>query len=618
MLVVAPRPEPTESQMGYVLRLTELNGYPTTAYVLASMGRQWYQGQIGRLDAQHLAPLAGLTQAEIDRLTHQPSERPRAYVRVYGQDLPCYEVSIRRPKICPLCLAEGRPCEAFWDLAQAAACPVHEITLATHCPACSKAFRWARAKVRQCTCGADFTEAMVSPASPALCDLMAVMRNLVYRDAGQAPCPAAMSHLAHLDLRRFCKLLWVMCGLGHRTQGGRRFPKARCHYKSQLEGVAQALANWPLGFRTFLADSYDGVIQRSEELPHFRLLFNWLLVRLVKNDQEDGSAYAFLEREVYRFGAQYWTRGAMAREGGSQSLMPTRMRWLTLSEAGEVTGLHQMTLKKRIASGQIKTRRIRKNCIRALVVDLDSICEQPLTRYPGLSIRDAAPLVGVSIETLKALRACGACDENYRSVHPGSWTREDVDAFAAKFHHLRAEKRTVLAPGVTTLDATFKTWTASPKEKAGLLVRLLADDSLVVGKRRGAGVGRLQVHEETAKAYFLGVRAGQAVCLSVKKTAERLGCTSAVVTWLKRGGHIKARRQHGRDRPCVASVEEFHRRYEAIARTAARVGATAKSAYWRLDFSKFSHITVKTTQYSTIFVRRTDLPRIEKLLRAFK
>ncbi len=326
-LVVTSRPAPTESLMGFVLRLTQLNGYPSTAYVLAAMGKEWYLPQVGRLDAAGLATLVGLGQGDIDRLTHLPEEKPRAYVRVYGSDLPSYEVNLRHPKVCPSCLAEGRPCEAYWDLAQAVACPRHQVHLVSECPGCHKRLPWSRSKVLQCKCGFDLAKAEVVPATPALAQLMAVLRYQVYQDETLAPLPPAMSHLAHLDLRRLCKLIWVMSGVSYQTLGGRRAPKARCHYRDHLEVVAAALTNWPSGFRDFLSTSYGDVLRDAEELPRFATLFSWLLVRLIKNDEGERSEFAFLEQEVYRFGAQHWTRGSMARDEESQRLLPEKVRW---------------------------------------------------------------------------------------------------------------------------------------------------------------------------------------------------------------------------------------------------------------------------------------------------
>jgi predicted DNA-binding protein (UPF0251 family) len=413
-----------------------------------------------------------------------------------------------------------------------------------------------------------------------------------------------MSHLAHLDLRRLCKLIWVLSGVVHQARGGRRAPKARCHYREHLDVVASALTNWPVGFRDFLSSTYDDVLRSAEELPRFQSFFSWLLVRLIKNDEGNRSDYEFLEREVYRFGSHHWTRGSMARDEESRRLLPEKIRWGTMLEACEVTGLHQLTLKKRVASGEIKSRRIRVKSTRAIVIDMESVRTFRLSEYPAVSIRDAAPRIGVSIETLKALRAEGTMVEAYRSVFPGSLTHEDVQAFVETLRGLGANKRSLNDSDVTTLDRVFSAWMASPTEKAILLARLLADHSRVVGKRRGRGIGRLQVCQAFVSDFFRDIRRGEGACLSVIKTGERLGCTAAVVTWLKRGGHLRTRRQHGRDMPCLASVIEFDQRYEALARLAERIGASAKAAYARLNFTSLDHITVATTQNSTIFVNR--------------
>lgn len=610
-LVVTAKPEPTESMMGFVLRLTELNGYPTTAFVLNAMGTEWYRQTVGRLDAAGLGAIAGISQDDIDRLTHKPALQPRTYVRVYGADLPSYEVTLGRPKFCPACFSEGRTCEAFWDLAQAVVCPMHQVQLVSDCPGCGNRVKWSRTKVRQCKCGFDLGSASAVPATPALVELMAVLRNRVYLDESVAPLPPAMSHLAHLSLRRLCKLIWVMSGVVHQAQGGARAPKARHHYRAQLDVVAAALTNWPLGFRDFLSVTYVHVLQSSEELPHFQTIFSWLLQRLVKNDKGDRSTFDFLEREIYRFGAQYWTPGSMARDEASRRLLPEDIRWRTMCELSEATGLHIATIKKRITSGEIKIRRIKKNSRRGFLIDMHSIRLRPLTQYPAMPVRDAAPRIGVSIETLKELRASGVVKEVYRSRFPDSLTREDVDAFAARIRDLGRNRRAISSPDVTTLHSAFGASILSPKEKAMLIARLLAEPAVVVGKKKGRGIGSLQVSKHAVSAFLQDVRSDVPECLSVKKAADRLGCAPCVVAALKRGRHLSTIRQRGRNILCLASVVEFERKYEALTRIATPLGTTARWAYARVDFNGIEHIVAKSTQHSTVFVHRRHVKTIQ-------
>lgn len=617
-LVVAPRPQPTESLMGYVLRLTVLNGYPTPTYVLALLRSERYSLPVGRLDAVGLIQAAGVSRSDVDRLTHMPTDRSQGYIRVYRTDLPNLEVNLRHPKVCPACLAEGRPCEAFWDMAQAAVCPLHQAHLLTQCPGCNKNLLWSRPEVPTCKCGFDLRTATVTPANPDLVNLMAVMRHQVYRDEALAPFPAEMTHLAHLDLRRLCKLIWVLSGLVHQGHGGRWPPKSRCHYKPQMEIVASALMDWPFGFRSLLSELYDIGFEEVENLPSFRATFGWCFQRLIKNDEGNGSAFEFIEREGYLFGAQHWTRGAMVRGGGAKSLIHEKVRWGTLSEASEATGMHKMTLKKRIANGEIKTRKIKDRSNRAIVVDMDSIRERRATRHPAVSIRDAARQIGVSIEALKELRATGIFEDHYHCVYSGSLSKEDVDAFADKIWSLSQNRRAANTPGSVTLDAAFKEWIASAKEKAGLFARLIADPALVVGKKRGRGAGRLQVHQSTITDHFQEARVGGETCISVLKTAEIMGCSSNVVIWLKRRGYIKTIERHGRLKPVLASVIEFDMKYERIAKSAKRVGINIKAVYAKFNFEMFSHVKIGQPNRLAVFVLRKDLPKIEKILIALK
>lgn len=614
MLVVNLAPEQSESIMGYILRLTEANGYPSTTYILASFRRRPYQSSIGRLDANHIASITGICRKGIDKLTLIPSHRPRAYIRIYGNDLPCYEVHLSQPKVCHLCLSEGRHCEAFWDLAQAVICPIHRIRLSTHCDSCGKKISWFRAHIRQCKCGAYFKSSDVSKPSYELCELMELLRCKVYQDECIATFPDTMNHLAHLSLRRVLKLIWVISGV-LQSKDFRRAPKCRSHYHQHLERVALALSNWPFGFRDFLNSIFTDVIENSNNLPHFRKLFSWLFVRLIKNDMDDGSCYSFLEREVYAFGVKYWTRDAMSRDINSQKLMPLQMRWGTLSEAMSISGIHWATLRKRIASGDVKVRRINNNTNRGTIIDLDSIRIKSQTKYPSISLRKAAPMIGVSIHTLRELRKSGIYDEKYRCSFPTTYAKEDVDAFSNKLRQIGYAKRVVSDVGVSTLKAEFNSWCASPEEKAGLIAILLANPSLVVGKKRGGNVDSFQVQKKTTETYFRNARAANPKCESGATASIRLGCPISVVKALVKYGYIATHHINGRHVPCSASVSEFSEKYIPMSRLAKRVGVSHKYAYARLDFSKIEHIKVKSLQFSTIFFCRSEIPKIEMMFK---
>lgn len=617
-LVVTPKPLAYESLMGYALHLTEANGYPSISYVTSALNGRWYGSTIGRLDAAPLAEMAHLEPAEIERLTMRPSARPRAFVRVFGHDLPSAEVSSREPKICPLCLKEGRRCEGFWELTQAVACPRHSVELVSICPQCAKQLRWARKRTNQCKCGADLTAWPAGSVSTHLADLMGLLRAMTYRDQLGEPIPTQWRHLQHLTLRQLCKLTWTLSCVVQGDGMGRGRSKARRNYRRELNAVAHALSDWPHNFRLFLADRYNASVSNSQSLPSFHRLFAWLKDALIKNVEGGATAFQFVRDEVHRFAAQHWTRSTVARDSSDALAPDLTFRWGTYGEACDVTGLHILTLQKLVRAGEIKSKKVATDGTRATVVDLEHAraFRQSQSRHPAACVRRAAKQVGVSIETLKAMCDSGLYQRNHRATMPQSLTVEDVAALAARLNGLLRGKRLVHAEGITSLDQALTASHASPAEKATVYERLLQDPDLVVGRRtKGPGLGgRLQVMAAAIETLVAGMRDND-VCVTVRVAAKQLECADAVITGLKRAGHLQCRTFRGRIHPCRASVNHFDEAYESLSRVSRRMGVPIKRIYARFDFAKVQYIRVRTAQYVTMFVRRSDIQIAETLIR---
>jgi hypothetical protein len=615
MLIVTPAPHPIESLTGYILRLTEVNGYPSTAYVLASMHGVWFRGAIGRLDATPLMEIAGVSSRDVERLTLLPENQTRGYIRIFGNDLPTYEVSIRRPRICPLCLAEGSSCEAFWELSQAVACPVHRVMLANRCDCCQRTLSWTRRKVAQCSCGAGLSLSAVSSASQEVSELMAVMRHLLYREHSVAPLPASMGHLAHLNLRQFCKLLWVMGIALHKRKGEVLNAKARSRYLGEIERIASALSNWPHGFRSFLKENYQSEIESSVKLPNFKRMFEWLFVRLSKNSDGGDAAFAFLEEQVRDFGSKYWPRSAMVRDGEDFS-SGAAQRWGTLTEAAEIMGLHMATMNKMLKAGQIKARAMAGSSERRYAVDLEWARSQVRTKLPAMSIRAAAKRFGVSIQTAKALCASPVYQATHRPCFPGSLAAEDVEALAQKLHALAIGKASSDSNDAASVDEIFSEFAATSAERASVLARLLEQPELILGRSStGFGPGRLQVDRRWARTVFADKRPSGAP-VSVQEAGARLRCTTAVITELKKAGYLTVHDFGHKSGLCAQSINRFEREYEALGKIAMRAGVTRARAYAQFEGDNIRHVKLKGIQAATVFVHHEDAARCEEMLRA--
>lgn len=167
-LLVRPKPEKGESFIGYLVRLTEINGYDTPSWILSLadidyMELQWtfsfVFGETNRLDK--LAHLTSNTLDDLKSLVYSPANSSQG--KTTGHEFNFYGASLNRsiirphhPKICPKCLAEFGYCFRVWECALVTVCAIHECLLLDKCPKCRRQIRAIRKSVSLCACGCDW------------------------------------------------------------------------------------------------------------------------------------------------------------------------------------------------------------------------------------------------------------------------------------------------------------------------------------------------------------------------------------------------------------------------------------------------------------------------------
>lgn len=624
-LVVAVQPRPTESLAGYLLRLTEANGYPNYSYVVAAATGGWTYASPAALDPRLLANVVALTDSQIQALSMIPDGEGRGMRRIRGVDLPRGELSVERSKVCPRCLAEHGCYEAFWDLAQAVACPIHGTVLVSECPRCHKRLTWRRGKVAECACGADLAEIDPPQASAAMITLMGVMRHFLYEDAQVAPMPAGTEHLQPLGLARLCKLLWVMSSDLRNKAGVRKCPKARGEYDAERERVADALCEWPSGFRKFLSTTYEPRVTRAPVPPSFARTFSWLFARLVAKDARasdmidvEGQPYGFLVEEVCRFGAQYWLHKAVESRGVTDGhASPVSARWGTRLEAARTLGVRLPTLNNLIRKGIVPTRTVSASKTRASAVDLDAISGLVGRNVRKVvNMRRAAKAIGLSITTLQEIRKGNLC-----GLEPRLTFRECIDSTELDMLRMRLQGLAVSRPvphddASKTIRQGFAAYAATSREKAAFFDQLLANPSWVVDcVNATTWENRLHVRLQAFDTFFARERPACSV-VSMADAAKRLHCVNNVAVALRRAGHLQSERHQGRSWPTAESVDAFDRKYESAALIARRIGVTSAWMYWHADFSAVRHLEVRSSQHTSVFVERSEVHGLEHRMRA--
>src|SRR5436305_1950836 len=170
-LLISGKPYSDESFMGYVLRLTEQNGYESLSWIFQIANMNYEESRQGSTFAfeapkslTRLAQVASISSAEINKLIYHrvPGSEGTPSHYFFGQSVPQYLIRVTRPKICSGCLSESQYCRRIWEFSAVTTCPTHKRRLIDECPRCNKRISWSRNSVVLCLCKFDWRK---SPAS---------------------------------------------------------------------------------------------------------------------------------------------------------------------------------------------------------------------------------------------------------------------------------------------------------------------------------------------------------------------------------------------------------------------------------------------------------------------
>ncbi|HWS99699.1 MAG TPA: TniQ family protein [Pyrinomonadaceae bacterium] len=211
-------PKPGESLLGFVLRLTEQNGYKSPSLILKSAGIK--PEQLSQTCSflfnpnTNLEPLAKVTGASFSDLIpltypHVESSSPTPLYLFYNAPLPHLMFRARRPAICPRCLLETGYCRRIWDLLFVTNCPIHKCMLIDVCPNCKKHISWVRSSVSECSCKFDW-------------------RRITYKQIEEAESKGSWH-------------IYLLCGLLKSKPNGRHLKKPDFLTRLDLQGFIQAM-----------------------------------------------------------------------------------------------------------------------------------------------------------------------------------------------------------------------------------------------------------------------------------------------------------------------------------------------------------------------------------------
>lgn len=614
LLVRHPPPYPTESLVGYVLRLAEENGYfsPWSVYRLAGLKQNEVRSTGFKLDK--LAAIINRPMSELDTIGFStPPNKPR-WARLLGNCLIPSDLKISNPGICTLCIAEKGFIEAHWHLTLMVGCPVHERMPAMHCPKCGKRLRMFRRGLLECACGGDLLESNLPSITKADAALLNIIRRRVLgiQANDENPLSLPQNQLMAMNLR---SLLLVVRTLGKHRLIADGFKRQKDE-RQLLPASARVLLDWPKNFIALLLDlgkrlrpGGQGGVRKQFE-PIYGALFKNRAIN--PSEQTDFLRVAFLE-----FAENHWGRGYVDPKLLKHARGKINSRFVTQSEFAARAGINILTASRLLEDNKIPSRRVQCGKSERILVDLSHNVIPPTCPGNIYRERDAARRLGFSVRVLRALKDGDIFEFNHLLPAKGGYHELDIDAFRKRLLALSPAEGPASSDtnGCISLKAVMGGHHDSKEVKVDLVRALLTGDLTIVDNTDGTIAG-LYIDRAEYSGCVIAARSRAAGDTMPSYIVEKhLHCDAGAVPGLLRMGLLAGKMTPTGMRITNRSVAAFQSEYVSLASIAKTIGSSSGGLMRRCEEIGINVLTVPRMGRGgrQPFIAISDRPKLTEL-----
>lgn len=534
LLVRTPTPHARESLFGYVLRVSETNGYLTPWHVFDLAGILRTESITAGLPIEKLARVLGKTTDELQ--PHAYSVSASDGVREYrllghylGRSLSWQPLRLQRPAICCMCIEETGYVDACWDLSAFSVCPSHLAPLVSRCHSCGNALSWNRPGLLTCKCGADLSYVPSQVIDGATAALMEVIQSKVHRvpldklpNAQRLP----MQWLESVPLMSLLKIVEIIA----RRAGALSYPG---HESMSL--AAGILADWPRGFHLFL-EKLDS--KSTPPTLGMRSRYSNIYQALFKN-KGISATMDFIRGEFIKYGVEH----------GEDFLVSERMkgaekygrRYISVSDLAKRLGVRRSTARGWADKGMVRSKSAHNDGRqRRYVVDAEGLDTEVRKIERVLCERKAASYIGLPVAVLRAIRSHGCYSSDpVVNQRRGFW-KVDLDRLANRINSVPCSNinKLYFLSSVSFGQLITRNRFGSTVAKVHLINEIL-ERRIVPVARSGESFLDLHFSADDIKKFrsrLLGVTTSDR--LTYGTAGALIGCDRTAVPALVRGGFL--------------------------------------------------------------------------------
>jgi hypothetical protein len=614
LLLRTPDPLPNEGISGFVLRVSEANGYETPWHILTHAGYE--QGQMfnAAFSVDGLAGILGKpTTLLADHSNVGTTSEGLAEYRLnghsIGRGLSHNPFRINRPAICPACIKQCGHSNACWDASAFVACPRHGQFLLNKCAACNSRLSWYRPGLLRCRCGASFADRPADPAPDSTIALMALMESKILggsiadmRNDQNLP----LDQLDRMPLESMLRLFSILERMNVPTGSS----------DDQRNVVSDAFAQWPTGFHAFLRRIGDDRSASAPQSTGLRKRFARFYQALFKL-KVPLTGIDFVRDQFVQFGLEEWGQAVVDKKLLRST--PKGARFVSGNALASQVGVMNITVRRWIERGTMPATSIFTGTQNRYVIDTSKVDNSDRLNMDRLDERQAGKVANLPVSVLRELKRTGHYSPNPIANNRSGYWPIDLTQLNVR---LVGMAPTTAQPGnpcpvaidaVVSLDRILRYWKLGVKAAKGAFLADVLDGTIVPVAISGAEPRDLLFRVSDIEAFRLryAIVSGRET-ISAKAVMKLLGTGEDAIAGLVADGYLL------RDADCRTgiirtSVDEFVRVWRPLGAIAKEIQTSPAALALKAQALGLSMLRLAShPRLRTPFVRTADVPILKE------
>lgn len=591
-LVRTPSPHKNESLLGFILRVSESNGYETPYHILQLANINHDQVTAGFPIDKFVTILGNKAEAlkEVSYEKSIPESKAREF-KILGHSLgsSVKDAPLRMQDlaICPDCVEEHGYIDAFFDLNIAIACSKHKRRVIQKCHQCGYNLRLFRPGLLTCSCGADLRDSPYESIENDTCEFMEIVHSKLYeRDTltKANTCNFPTEHLAALSLPAF---LYMISSLGNKNFG--LLNPGHPSVEERVKAGFHVLKNWPTNYHNFLEKIGVLSTENGVKSTGLRNQFSDFYESMFKG-RKFSKEISFLRDEFIRFGNAKWGKSTIGFKD-AKGLLADEKRFISKAEYARLYRLTHPKIEKMIEDGILVQRELKIGARTMRIIDTEKT-QSPSDSKGLLTGRQAAAQLGLPLSVLQHLRETKVFQTRFRRGYESSWHIDDVELFLERGISLASIGE--LDTNLTTLETAMRFKFKDVKTKADI-VSAVFDGRLTPVGRLGSKLDSLLLDKVQLEDFTLKKRSAlNGNTYTLEQVSQLTGIYMMAVESAVDAGLLIADTFDGNIRVPVISVELFNQSYIPLSKIAEKLGSLAQHL-WRT--CRANHIEIISLQY---------------------